>query len=148
MATDSAALDRRTDYENVDMDALDGDERRSVRARTENMVVVPHTDGEGVCVGMYEVRSESGSQYTVDLDRERGCTCPDAQYNAEGERCKHRKRVAMTVTETDCPAPGQHIGDYEATLADVRRSLERERAKILGDLETVNDLLEPLGDDE
>lgn len=140
MALETTTLDARTDAEEIDMDALTSDERRAVRARSENMVVVPQVDDDGICIGMYDVHSQSGEHYVVVLDHEQGCDCPDTKYNS-AENCKHRRRTAMTITETDCPAPGQPLGDYEDTLGAVRARLEEERAELLGELETVNTLM-------
>lgn len=145
MALETATLDPRTAYENVDMDALTSDERRAVRARTESMVVVPQTTEDGECIGIYDVHSQSGEHYVVVLNQERCCDCPDTEYN-HAENCKHRRRVAMTITETACPAPGQQVDGYGETLREVRRQLERERANILGRLETVNTLMDGLDD--
>ena len=141
MALKTATLDARTAYEDVDMDALESDERRAVRARTQSMVVVPQTAEDGTCIGIYDVYSQSGEHYVVILDHEQGCNCPDTEYN-HAENCKHRRRVAMEITETDCPAPGQPLGEYEDTLDGVRRQLERERAEILGELDTVSALMD------
>jgi len=145
MALETTTLDPRTAYETVDMDALTSDERRAVRARTESMVVVPQTTEDGECIGIYDVHSQSGEHYVVVLDQERCCDCPDTEYN-HAENCKHRRRVAMTITETACPAPGQQVAGYGETLREVRRQLERERANILGRLETVNTLMDGLDD--
>lgn len=140
MAPETATLDARTESDEIDMDALDGDERRAARARSESMVVVPQTDADGECIGMYDVHSQSGERYTVVLDNERGCDCPDTQYN-HAENCKHRRRVAMQITETDCPAPGQEIGEYGGTLEEVREQLAAERKALLDELSTVNTLM-------
>ena len=145
MALESATLDGSNESENIDMDALSSDERRAFRARSESMVVVPQTAPDGTCIGMYDVHSQSGEHYVVILDHERGCDCPDTEYN-HAQNCKHRRRVAMSITETDCPAPGQDIGDYGETLREVRRQLERERAQILGKLDTVNTLMDGIED--
>ena len=141
MAPNTATLDTRTDTEEIDMDALTSDERRAVRARTESMVVIPQTTEDGECIGIYDVHSQSGEHYVVVLDQERCCDCPDTEYN-HAENCKHRRRVAMTITETACPAPGQELGDYGETLREVRQQLERERARILGELESVNAMID------
>jgi hypothetical protein len=145
MAPNTATLDARTESEEIDMDALDGDERRAVRARSQSMVVVPQTDADGVCIGMYDVHSQSGEHYVVVLDNERGCNCPDTEFN-HARNCKHRRRTAMQITETDCPAPGQHIGDYGATLEEVREQLERERKQILNELERLNAMMDGFED--
>jgi hypothetical protein len=145
MTLESATLDGGNESENIDMDALSSDKRRAVRARSESMVVVPQTDADGECIGMYDVHSQSGEQYTVVLDHERGCDCPDTEFN-HAENCKHRRRVAMSITETDCPAPDQQIGDYGETLREVRRQLEQERAQILGKLDVVDSLMNGIED--
>jgi hypothetical protein len=145
MTSEIATLDGSTESEEIDMDALDSDERRAVRARSESMVVVPQTDADGECIGMYDVHSQSGSHYVVVLDHERGCDCPDTEFN-HAENCKHRRRTAMQITETDCPAPGQHIGDYGETLGEVRRQLEREREDLLGKIESLNAMMDGFED--
>ncbi|WP_276299289.1 SWIM zinc finger family protein [Halorussus lipolyticus] len=71
---------------------------RSQRARMERMAVTP------LGGGVYEVESQSGNTYSVDLPGGR-CTCPD--HNFRGVRCKHIRRVAMEVTEGLVPPPGQ-----------------------------------------
>ena len=141
MALDIATPDDRTEYEDVDMDALSGDKKRAIRARTETMVVVPQTDADGICVGMYDVYSQSGSHYTVILDYEGGCDCPDTEFH-HARNCKHRRRVAIQISESECPAPDEHIGEYAETLDEIRAELERERSRILGDLDTVGSLLD------
>jgi hypothetical protein len=145
MAPNTATLDARTESEEIDMDALDSDERRAVRARSESMVVVPQTDADGECIGMYDVHSQSGEHYVVVLDNERGCNCPDTEFN-HAENCKHRRRTAMQITETACPAPGQHIGEYGTTLEGVREQLERERKQILSELESLNAMMDGFED--
>lgn len=54
--------------------------------------------------GVYEVESQSGNTYSVDLPGGR-CTCPD--HNFRGVRCKHLRRVAVEVTEGLVPPPGE-----------------------------------------
>ena len=71
---------------------------RSRRARTERMAVTP------LGGGIYEVESQSGHVYSVDLLGSR-CTCPD--HNFRGTRCKHLRRVAIEVTEGRVPPPGK-----------------------------------------
>jgi len=81
---------------------------RSQRARTERMIVTP------LGGGVYEVESQSGNAYSVDLRGGR-CTCPDHTFRQV--RCKHLRRVAMEVTEGLVPLPGEravaceHCGD-------------------------------------
>lgn len=71
---------------------------RSQRARMERMAVTP------IGGGIYEIESQSGNVYSVDLPGGR-CTCPD--HNFRGVRCKHLRRVAMEVTEGRVPPPGE-----------------------------------------
>jgi len=70
---------------------------RARRARVEPMAVRPLRDGR------YAVETAGGT-YVVDLDAHT-CTCPDHQLR--GARCKHRRRVALEVTERLVPPPGQ-----------------------------------------
>ena len=70
---------------------------RARRARVEPMAVRPLRDGR------YAVETAGGT-YVVDLDAGT-CTCPDHQLR--GARCKHRRRVALEVTERLVPPPGQ-----------------------------------------
>jgi len=76
----------------------DGDRARAERARGERMRVVAAGSGR------YEVTSESGATYEVDLPAGR-CACPDHQFR--GVRCKHLRRTAMEVTAGTVPAPGE-----------------------------------------
>jgi hypothetical protein len=71
---------------------------RAERARAERMRVVATGSGR------YEVTSESGATYEVDLPAGR-CACPDHQFR--GVRCKHLRRTAMEVTTGAVPAPGE-----------------------------------------
>ena len=137
-----ATLDRsenRTD--DIDMDALDASERRTVRARTEPMLVVPQTDDEGAAIGLYYVYSTSGRQYVVDIETRRACTCPDMEHNGPENGCKHRKRVGMMIEETSLPAPGTDTEEYwhalDALLDRVADELDdlRERADALAQMQ-------------
>lgn len=141
MTPEIAALDEGMDTEPIDMDELSAKDRRAVRARSESMVVVPQTDPDGECIGMYDVHSESGAQYTVILDHEDGCNCSDMEYN-NPENCKHRRRVAIAINESDCPAPGQQLGDYGEVLEEVEEQLENERERILDELDTVTAMMD------
>ncbi|WP_222915829.1 SWIM zinc finger family protein [Natrinema sp. SYSU A 869] len=72
--------------------------KRSRRARTEPMSVLPLGDG------LYEVESASDHTYLVDLEAGR-CTCPDHVFRKA--RCKHVRRVAIEITEGRTPPPGE-----------------------------------------
>jgi len=70
------------------------DDPRTRRAKTEDMDVVLATN-----TGVYEVHSESGNTYEVDV-LEETCSCPD-----DVERCKHQRRVAMEIESQRVPRP-------------------------------------------
>lgn len=133
----------RSEYseDEIDMDALDASERRTVRARTDPMLVVPQTDGDGAAIGLYYVYSMSGRQYVVDVEAQNACTCPDMEHNEPVNGCKHRKRVAMMIEETSLPAPGTGAADYWHALdalldrvGDERDDL-RQRADALAQMQ-------------
>lgn len=77
-------------------------DERSLRARTEQMSVAAFG------TELYEVESESGNTYHVNLPAGR-CTCPD--HGIRGERCKHLRRVAIEVNEGRVPPPGKVVDD-------------------------------------
>lgn len=86
---------------------LDG---RSWRARAEEMSIWP------IGGGLYEVESQSGETYFVDLQGSR-CTCPDHMYRQE--RCKHVRRVAIEINEGRVPPPGKLIRPCAVCGSDV-----------------------------
>lgn len=69
---------------------------RETRALTEYMTVL---DDQGVvkdAEGMFEVVTESGSSYVVDIsDAEPHCTCGDHLHR--GKNCKHINRVRFAI---------------------------------------------------
>ena len=83
-----------------DADARDGDpfDARTRRARSERFAVRP------LGGGLYEVDSQSGNTYTVDVPGGR-CTCPDHTYRRVW--CKHLRGVAQAVAEGRVPPPGR-----------------------------------------
>lgn len=84
-------------------------DERSRRARTEPMSVLALGDG------LYEVESDSGETYLVDVEAGR-CTCPDHVFR--NVRCKHLRRVAIEITEGRTPPPGQlAIGCHDCETA-------------------------------
>ena len=54
----------------------------------------------------YVVDTDGGT-YVVDLAAE-SCTCPD--HAIRGARCKHRRRVELSVTAGVVPAPDERVG--------------------------------------
>jgi hypothetical protein len=97
-------------------------DKRDARALTEYMTTL------SMGGGVYSVTTESGSEYRVDTIEGR-CTCPDFEYNLDGEgRCKHLRRVAFATGEraipqwadTDAVDPqlGEHVdGDAPVVAA-------------------------------
>jgi len=81
--------------------------RRTIRAAVECMTAIP--TGEA-----YSVTTQSGHEYTVTVDGEPTCSCPDFQHRlpADGEAtCKHIRRVLMG--QGKLPVPG-HVLDRSA----------------------------------
>jgi len=78
----------------ADADAVQLDDR-DARALTECMTVLP-TDAPG----LYEVVSESGSEYIVDA-RGGSCECADAEYR--DVRCKHIRRARFAAGRRQIP---------------------------------------------
>lgn len=93
--------------------------------------------------GVYEVDSQSGQTYVVDLV-EGKCTCPDHSYRAE--RCKHLRRTAIHVNRGEVPPPGKVEGrcaacGREAYVAEdehpkLCESCHLERGDVVRDAET------------
>ncbi len=81
-------------------DGSETGEDRSTRARREPMTVHPLRDRR------YLVDTAGGT-YVVALDAGT-CSCPD--HELSGARCKHLRRVAMSVTDGDLPAPDERVG--------------------------------------
>lgn len=50
----------------------------------------------------FDVITESGSQYGVDVDLG-ACTCPDYQHNDDVSACKHLRRVEIILGDRDLP---------------------------------------------
>lgn len=73
--------------------------RRAQRARAESMTVSLRRTG-----GIYDVQSESGNTYRVDLPAET-CSCPDWQEREPDGGCKHLRRVRIEVRAGRVPTP-------------------------------------------
>jgi len=78
---------------------------RARRAWTERMDVARREDDT------YAVTTESGHTYRVDL-AEQTCSCPD--HRIRGERCKHRRRVAIEITARRVAPPGKERARCDA----------------------------------
>lgn len=78
---------------------------RTRRAREEDMDVSLLRKG-----GIYEVRSESGNTYEVDVAAGT-CTCLDWQRREPDGGCKHFRRVDMAIKAGTVPRPDGRIPD-------------------------------------
>lgn len=80
---------------------------------------------------LFEVTSESGGVYTVDL-REPACECQDFQYREEVQECKHIRRVRIEVGQVDVEALEGEIARIASDLEVSAEQLE-SKAKDLAD---------------
>lgn len=79
-----------------------GIEKRTIRAAVESMSLDRHAGK----AGEYDVYSESGSVYRVDLIGG-SCSCPDEEHNAPAGGCKHYRRVEMETGQRPVPELGR-----------------------------------------
>lgn len=100
--------------------AENGIDKRTRRACTGCMVVVPHGHGTGL-FDVYSANDGKNTIYTVDLREER-CTCPDHMHREV--ECKHIRRVKLALGISHPPA-GIEIDDV----------LARSRAKYGADVD-------------
>ena len=89
---------------------------RTLRAVTEYVTVIEEARS------LFEVTTESGSAYTVDL-REPACTCPDFQYREGISECKHIRRVRLEVGQVDTER-------LESQLTERVEELEAEASQL------------------
>ena len=97
-------------------DLDDGGDRRAYRAHTEDMLALPKVD-TGDCTGVYQVHSQSGKTYVVDVESG-ACNCPDAVHNSPENGCKHARRVAIEISDGVLPAPGEDVEPFFESLTD------------------------------
>ena len=69
---------------------------RDVRAATQYLYTVPYAPK------MYEVYSENGTRYVVDIES-KACTCKDHQYRNPTGGCKHVRRVELALGVRELP---------------------------------------------
>lgn len=121
-------IERNAEYE---MDELTSDQRRSARAVTERMVVLPRVRDDGTATGMYDVLAESRNGYVCDLVEGAG-NCPDQEYNEPENGCKHLRRVRLLQNLPDVrfPGEGDDVADYAARLAEVAETMSLERSML------------------
>ncbi len=76
--------------------------------------------------GIYEVRSESGNIYEVDVASET-CTCPDFTKRNLSGGCKHLRRTDLEIRSGNVPRPDSRLPetmDVVDQLAAVIRELD------------------------
>lgn len=100
-------------------------EKRTRRACEESMAVVPHGGGSG----MFDIYSESGNEYVVDL-RDDVCSCPDFVHREPDGGCKHIRRVRLEFGITDVP---EGIRSDHSTLTDVEVARRRRGINVKSD---------------
>lgn len=112
-----------------------GLDSRTIRAVAEYHSVIE------VARGLFEVVSQSGKSYTVDL-AEPACTCKDFEYRSEylGDKgCKHIRRVRLEVGQID-------VARLDDQLTETTKDLQRDITQLekrAEELETrANDLLQ------
>ena len=96
---------------------------RTERARTEAMDVSLLRKG-----GVYEVQSESGNAYEVDV-ASKTCTCPDFTKRQPSGGCKHLRRVDIEIRSGDVPRPDGRLpatAGVTEQLAEAVHDLDRE----------------------
>lgn len=90
---------------------------RDVKALTQYLTVVPIDDADG----LYEVTSQSGKEYIVDLQLG-ACECPDFGHRQPSDGCKHVRRVAFETGARELPA----WVDREALPSDFRAHVDHD----------------------
>ncbi|WIV68939.1 hypothetical protein [Natrialbaceae archaeon AArc-T1-2] len=93
-STSAEALQQPTIGEDPCQEEL---EPRSKRARTEEMDVSLLQKG-----GVYEVQSESGNIYEIDV-ASKTCTCPDFTKRDPSGGCKHLRRADLEIRNGNVP---------------------------------------------
>lgn len=96
---------------------------RTERARTEAMDVSLLRKG-----GVYEVQSESGNTYEVDV-ASKTCTCPDFTKRQPSGGCKHLRRVDIEIQSGNVPRPDGRLpatADVTERLSERMLELEQE----------------------
>lgn len=140
--------DVRANYADVADESFTTDaDARTRRAIEQDMVVIPGRGADGVATGMYDVHSQSGSTYIVDLagdeDRPR-CDCPDVAHNDPEDGCKHARRVQFLVDKTALPEQGESADEYMDQLGALEASLNARRENHCQAIRQIDSLLDVL----
>ncbi|MDL0123433.1 SWIM zinc finger family protein [Halobacterium salinarum] len=87
---------------------------------------------------LFEVTTESGSAYTVDL-REPACSCPDFQHRQSVNECKHIRRVRIEVGQVD-------VETLEMDIIEMADDLESDAADLKAQAQELTDTVNELRD--
>lgn len=111
---------------------------RTVRSRTEMMVVIPRVDDAEMSIGLYDVLT-NGGEYVVDpIDRL--CECPDFEYNHPEDGCKHIRRVDFQLDAGILPAADEDAAEYIDALRRLHGDLSAEIGELRDRLRALEDL--------
>jgi len=140
--TDPALSDGETETKSVV-------DPRTRRAREEDMDISLLEKG-----GIYEVRSQSGNTYEVDVI-EPSCTCPDWQQREPTGGCKHLRRVDSDIKAEAVPRPDGRLpeqlftdgrgGDIDACttrIAERLDTIEKEIGRLQNEQESLESALD------
>jgi len=98
---------------------------------------------EEVADALFEVTSQSGNVYTVDL-REPACTCPDFQHREEVTACKHVRRVRMEHGMVDVEALEDELERTASELAMSAEQLEQQANDLHAEASNLEDAIDRL----
>ena len=127
VASTSAAS---TPTEEIQQPTIDEDpsqetlEPRTKRARTEEMDVSLLQKG-----GLYEVQSESGNIYEVDIASET-CTCPDFTKRNPSGGCKHLRRADLEVRSGNVPRPDGRLPETTDVVEQLSAEIQQLNQEI------------------
>lgn len=77
--------------------------KRDAAALTEKMTVLADTPPVAGAPSMFEVVTESGGSYTIDV-REHRCSCSDSFYRNPSGGCKHVRRTLYALGRREIPS--------------------------------------------
>jgi uncharacterized Zn finger protein len=84
--------------------------------------------------GIYEVQSESGNIYEVDI-ASKTCTCPDFKKRNPSGGCKHLRRADLEVRSGNVPRPDGRLPE----TTDVVKQLSAEVRELDQEIEERED---------
>ncbi|WP_135855291.1 hypothetical protein [Halorussus salinus] len=123
-----------TELKDADEDELATDEKRELRAHTQEMLIIPHADEDGYCTGTYDIHRPAKDPYTVnprELDESPSVMmCGDMQYRRPSGGCKHIRRIQTMVEQDLLPDEDEDATEYLENLVDTYERLVEERDEL------------------